>query len=82
LPPGEKFTLRCFLPDSNRVISGRGSKQPEARNRCKPKEWDKAFATYAGDIEVSATDYTRYQLDRTAWLYERDRRLALEEKKD
>jgi len=62
-----------MMPDVERTISGRGSKQPEARNRCKPKEWKKMVATYSGDVPVSATDYERYKLGTDSWLFERDK---------
>jgi len=76
LRPGERFTLRCFLTGHHRELSGRGAKAIDERRRstCKDSEYDKAFATYAGEIEVSEQDYYMYSLDKSAWLYERDKR--------
>lgn len=73
VPHGDKYTLKCFLTNHEKFVTGRGSKRPDARFRCKEKEWRKVFATYNGDIHVSATDFSKYQLDRYAWLLERDK---------
>jgi len=73
LKKGDKYTLRCMMPNVDRTISGRGSKQPTARNRCKPKEWDNMRNDYAGDIPISAIDFERYQMGTDSWLFERER---------
>lgn len=78
IPRGNKYVHLCFFPGIHRLISGRGSHQPKARNRCKPKEWSKLYATYNGDIPVPHHAYYTYQLDRFTG-YERDRRLYLQE---
>lgn len=81
VPPANKYTLRCFLPEHEQNVSGRGSKQPNARFRCSKRVYDKIFATFAGDIPVSAMDYEKYQMHLDSWLFERDRRMLLTEKR-
>lgn len=70
--------MRCFLPEHEQNVSGRGSKQPNARFRCSKRVYDKVFVTFAGDIPVSANDYEKYQMGLDSWLFERDRRIYLE----
>lgn len=78
IPPCDKYTMRCFLPEHEQNVSGRGSKQPNARFRCSKRVYDKVFVTFAGDIPVSAIDYEKYQMGLDSWLFERDRRIYLE----
>ena len=78
IPPCDKYTMRCFLPEHEQNVSGRGSKQPNARFRCSKRVYDKVFVTFAGDIPVSANDYEKYQMGLDSWLFERDRRIYLE----
>jgi len=80
LKKGERFTLRCFLPEHQREISGRGAKVEDKKYlfRCRPDDYNKIVATTNGDIPVSAEDYYDYELDKTAWLWERDKRITQE----
>lgn len=78
IPPCDKYTMRCFLPEHEQNVSGRGSKQPNARFRCSKRVYDKVFVTFSGDIPVSANDYEKYQMGLDSWLFERDRRIYLE----
>jgi len=79
LETGEKYTLKCFLPGYEKNVSGRGSKQKNARFRCKPKEYERVVVDNNGDVEISATDYTRYKLGRWDWLLQRDTRIEQEQ---
>ena len=73
---GSKYTLRCLLPMHQHNVSGRGSKTPTARHRCKEKEWKKVFMTYSGDVQVGEREYKMYEQDPQGWLFQRDARLT------
>lgn len=69
LTEGSKWTHKCMLDD--RILSGRGTKQPNARNRCSHKIYEKQYFTYQGEFPISPTRMERYGIAQTKLVYPR-----------
>ena len=67
LEEGSKWTHRCMMDD--RILSGRGTKQPNARNRCSRKKYEKVYFTCQGDFMVNEARARKYQIQQTRILY-------------
>lgn len=67
LEPGSKWTHKCMLDD--RIISGRGSKQPAARNRCSVKQYEKAYFTCQGNFYINEARMRKYKIEQTKILF-------------
>lgn len=65
--PGTKWTHRCVW--DQRVMSGRGIKQPNARNRCSVKKYEKMYFTCQGDYMVPASWIDKFGLQQTKLLF-------------
>lgn len=70
LPAGSKWTRWCLWQE--RAISGRGSKQPNARNRCKPKEYNIMFHRNQGFYPISANRVQKYQIQQQQIIFPPD----------
>lgn len=65
--PGNKWTRICLL--DHHVMSGRGVRQPNARNRCKKKEYERMFFRGAGVFEISYSLACRYGITEQKLLF-------------
>lgn len=64
---GNKWTYICLLDD--RLMSGRGVHQPNARNRCKKKTYEHMFFRGDGIFEVSYERACKYEIREQKLLF-------------
>lgn len=67
LEPADKWTHKCMMDD--RILSGRGIKQPNARNRCSHKKYEKMYFTCQGNFLIGQGKMTKYQIQQTKILF-------------
>lgn len=70
IEPGTKWTLKCMW--GNRVISGRGSKQPAARNRCTPRQYNIMFHRMQGFFPLSIGTIKKYKIEQQQIIFPPD----------
>ena len=67
LDEGSKWTHICMA--DRRIISGRGSKQPNARNRCSVKQYEKLYFDYQGDFLIHRSLLKKYSINETKLVF-------------
>ena len=65
--PGTKWTYKCMWND--RIISGRGSKQPAARNRCTPRQYNIMFHRMQGFFPLSRVKIEKYHIEQQQIIF-------------
>ena len=71
LGKADKFTKWCFFPGKEKALSGRGTKTEGARCRCGKKHYNRMLIQHGGEVEISATDAKRYQMQQMAFIFEK-----------
>lgn len=62
LEEGSKWTHICVW--SERILSGRGIKQPKARNRCGERAYKQFYFEHGGNYYITPSRLKKYQIEQ------------------